>query len=181
MAQGFGSSAGEAEQHGSLTPEQAQKLQDLADAQAAAFGRLCAKLLISTRHAQMTLAEVNTYVSPAVGLGQFALVAAQSQPGGASGIAAAAWWALVSPEVDERLTASQDPFLRLEAHEWNGGEQPWIIDTIGHYEFVGELLKRLSEHTFKGKSIKLRAARPDGRMAVRRIDARPPHGEQTKS
>ena len=92
-------------------------------------------------------------------------------------LAAAAWWAYVSPEVDQRLTASREPHLKLDPKEWRSGDQPWIIEAIGDPRIVSELVKTLAERHFTGKTAKLRAAMPDGRMAVGRLAARPPAAE----
>jgi hemolysin-activating ACP:hemolysin acyltransferase len=152
-----------------------------ADARAATFGRLLALLMASPRHMSMTLAEANAYVAPAVALGQVAIMAAQKSEGGPMALAGAAWWALVSPEVDQKLSASRDAHLRLELADWNSGDQPWVIEAIGDPKVVNELVKRLAERNFKGKAAKLRAHLPDGRVAVGRLEPRPPVAEQTKT
>jgi cytolysin-activating lysine-acyltransferase len=160
-------------------PAEAQKA--AADARAAAFGRIIAMLMSSPRHAGMTLAQANGYLAPAIALGQFALLGAQQTENGPMAVAGAAWWAFVSPDVDQRLTESRDAHLRLEPAEWKSGDQPWVIEAIGDPKLVNELVKRLAERNFKGKTAKLRAFLPDGRVAVGRLEPKPPNVEQTKA
>jgi len=149
-----------------------------ADARAAAFGRIIALLMISPRHADMTLREAQAFVAPAIAHGQLAILGKQTGETGTPELAAAAWWAMVSPEVDERLTKSSDARLALAADEWRSGDQPWIVETIGEAELINELVKRLAERTFTGKPAKLRAHLPDGRVAIGRIERKAPEGNK---
>jgi cytolysin-activating lysine-acyltransferase len=152
------------------TPE-AQKA--AADMRAATFGRLMAMLLASPKHAGMTLAQTNAYVMPAIALGQFAMVGAHQTEKGPMSIAAAAWWALVSPEIDQRLSDSREAHLSLQAADWNSGDQPWVIEAFGEPKLLNSLLGRLAEQKFKGKTAKLRAHLADGRIAVGRLEPKP--------
>lgn len=129
----------------------------------------------------MTLKEAQALVAPAIALGQLAILGRPSASAGGAEMAAAAWWAFVSPEVDERLTQSRDPYLTLEAADWQSGDLPWVIEMVGNGEVINELVRRLAETTFAGKSAKLRARLPDGRMAVGRIERKPTATEQTKT
>lgn len=151
-----------------------------ADARAAAFGRIIALLIASPRHSAMTLQQAQALVAPAIALGQLAILGKPPVSAGGGDMAAAAWWAFVSPEVDERLTQSRDPFLSLEPSDWQSGDQPWVVEMVGNGEVINELLRRLAETAFAGKSAKIRARLPDGRMAVGRIE-RKQTSEQTKT
>lgn len=155
-----------------LTPEEARKHAEAAEHRAAAYGRILAMMSVSPRHNKLSLRELNGFLTPAIALGQFAMVGAQSPQGGPSSLAAVAWWAFVSPEVDKRLSDSTSEFLHVEGKDWKSGDQPWIIDAVGDQRVVGELLKMLAERTFKDKPAKLRAAMPDGRIAVGRLETK---------
>lgn len=155
-----------------LDTAQSQRSAELAEQRAAAYGRIIALLSASPRHSGLSLRELNEFLSPAIALGQFAMVGAQPQPGSAATVAAVAWWAFVSPDVDQRLSDSSSPFLHLEASEWRTGDQPWIIEAAGDAKMLGELFKILAERTFKDKPAKLRAAMQDGRIAVGRLEAK---------
>ncbi|MEQ1652886.1 MAG: toxin-activating lysine-acyltransferase [Hyphomicrobium sp.] len=160
-------------------PTEAQRA--ASDVRAAAFGRVMALLMASPRHSAMTLSEASAYVTPALALGQIAMMGAQQADSGPMALAAAAWWAFVSPEVDQRLSESREPHLKLASSEWKCGDQPWVIDTIGDPRLVNELVKRLAVSNFKGKPAKLRAFLPDGRIAVGRLEPKPAQTEQTNA
>ncbi len=151
-----------------------------ADARAANLGRLVALLMISPRHAKLTVHDLNSYLAPALALGQFAVVAAKETSGGPPKVAAAAWWAFVSTEVDQRLSASRDEFLNLAHNEWNSGTVPWIIEAVGDARVVNEMLKKIAQRNFKGATAKVRAVLPDGRIAVGRMEP-VPQAPQTKA
>ena len=152
----------------------AEPLTATADARAATFGRVLALMMASPRHAAMTLAEANATIAPPLALGQIAMMGAKTTENGPVALAAAAWWAYVSPEVDQRLTASREPHMKLNPNDWKSGDQPWIIEAIGDKRLVSELVKTLAEKHFIGKAAKLRAVLPDGRVAIGRLDPRPP-------
>lgn len=157
-----------------LSPEDAKKAAEAADQRAAAFGRILALMSASGRHNKLTLRELSNHLTPAIALGQYAMVGAQQQKDGPMGIAAVAWWAFVSPEVDKRLSESSSEFLHLEPKDWRSGPQPWVIDTAGDPKIIGELLKKLAEGSFKNQPAKIRAALPDGRIAVGQIKPKDP-------
>ncbi len=140
------------------------------DARAANLGRLVAMLMISPRHSKLTVHELNIFLGPALALGQFAVVGAKDVKDGPTKVAAAAWWAFVTPEVDQRLTDSRDEYLKLAPDEWNSGNIPWIVEAVGEARIVNEMLKNIAARTFKGAPAKLRAVLPDGRIAVGRME-----------
>jgi cytolysin-activating lysine-acyltransferase len=162
-------------------PMTAEAQRAASDARAATFGRLVALLMASPRHGTMTLADANALVAPAVALGQFALVNAQHVENGPMAVAAATWWAFVSPEVDQRLSESRDPHLKLQPQEWRSGDQPWVIEAIGEAKVVNDLVGKLAENYFKGKHPKIRAILPDGRVAVGRLEPKPQGADLTKA
>lgn len=164
---------GEATKAPAPSPEVLKQMEKAAEQRAAIYGRILALLSISPRHNKLTLRELNVILTPAVALGQFAVISAPVQQGGPSTIAAVVWWALVTPEVDKRLTESSSEFLHVENNEWKAGDQPWIIEAVGDQRVVGELLRKLAERTFKTKPAKLRALLPDGRIAVGRLEHKP--------
>jgi hemolysin-activating ACP:hemolysin acyltransferase len=161
---------------GAATPE---ALRAAADARAATFGRILALLMASPRHAGMTLAEANGFIAPAIALGQFAMVGAQQVENGPMAIAGAAWWAFVSPEVDQRLSESREAHLRLQPQDWKSGDQPWVIEAIGDPKIINDLIGKLAERHFTNRPAKIRAYLPDGRVAVGRLE--PKAAETTQS
>ena len=79
---------------------------------------------------------------------------------------AVALWALVSPDVDKRLTESAGAAIRLRPDEWRSGDILWLIDVIGDQSVVQQLLKNLGEKTFKGRDVRTRARGADGKPNV---------------
>ena len=165
-------------QPAATTPE-AQRA--AADARAAVFGRLVALLMASPRHSGMILADANAYIAPAVALGQFALASAQQSENGPLAVAAAVWWAWVSPEVDKRLCESRETHFKLQPQDWKSGDQPWVIESIGDAKVVNELVSKLAERYFTAKPAKLRAVLPDGRIAIGRLEPRAQEGQPAKA
>ena len=157
-----------------LSPEEARKAAAATEAMAATFGRVVALLIASPRHRKLKLEDVGTMLMPAIALGQYAVVGAKAQKDGPVSIAAAVWWAFVSPEVDKRLSESRDEFLKLSASEWNCGDLPWVIEAIGEQKILNEMVKRIASRKFKGKPAKLRALMPDGKVAVGSLEPSKP-------
>ncbi len=59
-------------------------------------------------------------------------------------------WALVSPEVAQRLRSPQP---KIAPHEWKSGEEVWLIDAIAPFGQLEETLKELIEKNFAGKKV----------------------------
>lgn len=153
-----------------LSPEDAKKAAAVTEAIAATFGRMMALLTTSPRHRALPLEAASALVMPPMMLGQFAVVGARNQKDGPMAIAAAAWWAFVSPDVDQRLSSSRDAVLRLEAADWKSGSIPWIVDVAGDQKIVNELLKQVSTRNFQGARVKLRAFTDKGQIVVGKIE-----------
>lgn len=141
------------------------------DARAAALGRIAALLMASPRHADMTLRDLGDFLAPAVARGQFALLCLHSGDGQPP-VVGAMWWAFVSDGVDRRLSASRAAHLKLEAADWQSGDQPWIVEMLGDRQVLNELIKRVAGKAFPAKPAKLRTLLPDGRLAVGRLERR---------
>ena len=59
-------------------------------------------------------------------------------------------WALVSDEVDQRLTNRNG---KLRPADWRSGPHPWIIDLIAPFGGVDEVVKAVFATVFSGKSV----------------------------
>ena len=114
----------------------------------------------------MPLEAASALIMPPMALGQFAVVGARSQKDGPMAIAAAAWWAFVSPDVDQRLSQSRDPVLKLDPADWKSGTTPWIVEVLGDQNIVNELLKQIAARHFQGAPAKLRAFTDKGQIVV---------------
>ncbi|MEW6133708.1 MAG: toxin-activating lysine-acyltransferase, partial [Pseudomonadota bacterium] len=59
-------------------------------------------------------------------------------------------WALVNDPVDARLRSAQP---KIAPHEWQSGEQVWIIDAVAPFGQLEETLKELRETMFPGRKV----------------------------
>ena len=130
-----------------------------------ALGQIVALLMRSAHHRQHSLADLEWLLTPALLSGQFRIAHAQAQPNGPRTPVAAALWASVSSEVDQRLSDLASP-LRLTPEEWRSGDILWLVDTVGDARVVPQLLKHLQDTTFKGRDMKVRVRGEDGKMGV---------------
>lgn len=80
------------------SPEQARQIAEIEIAP----GQIVSLLMRSTHHKQHSLADLEWLLLPAVLSGQFRIAHAQAQPNGPHSPVAAALWASVSSEVDQR-------------------------------------------------------------------------------
>jgi hemolysin-activating ACP:hemolysin acyltransferase len=86
---------------------------------------------------------------------------------------AAVLWAMVSEDVDRRLSAELDKPIRLQASEWRSGTIPWIVAALGEPNTTGQLLGQLSKTVFKDRPAKLRTRGPDGKAFIGRLEVDP--------
>lgn len=66
-----------------------------------------------------------------------------------------------------------DP-IRLKPQEWRSGEHLWVVEAVGERRVIGALLKRLQDKDWKGRAVKLRVSGPDGKAAIRSLEAAAP-------
>jgi cytolysin-activating lysine-acyltransferase len=142
-------------------PEQARQIAEIE----IALGQIVSLLIRSAHHKQHSLADLEWMLLPAVLAGQFRIAHAQAQPSGPRTPVAAALWASVSSEVDQRLSDLSNP-LRLSPQEWRSGDILWLVDTVGDARVVPQLLKHLQETAFKGRDMKVRVRGEDGKTGI---------------
>lgn len=144
---------------------------------AAAFGEMVTLLLRSKADRSRPLSDLEWMIAPAVMTGQFAIADAQSKTTGAISPVGAVLWAMVSEEVDGKLSDVTKTDLRLEAQEWKSGDIPWIILAMGDKRVVAGLIKKISDEVFKSQAPKIRSRDKDGKPVVGRVQAgEPPAG-----
>jgi hemolysin-activating ACP:hemolysin acyltransferase len=131
-----------------------------------ALTQIIGVLMRSQHYRQYTLGDLDWLVIPPVMAGQFRIGEVKSKKDGATLPVAVLLWAKVSPEVDERLTKSDDPAIRLSPQEWTSGDILWLTHAAGEPRFVRHLLKQISETAFKGLAVKTRARGEDGKVVV---------------
>lgn len=137
---------------------------------AASFGEIIMLLMRSQTEKFHTLQDLEWLIAPAMVRGQFALADAQSKETGAVMPVGAVLWALVSADVDKRLSERLEEPMRLKPDEWRSGEIPWIILTVGDPKVIGGLLQQMTKNVFKERPAKIRVKGPDGKVVVGRLE-----------
>jgi hemolysin-activating ACP:hemolysin acyltransferase len=131
-----------------------------------ALTQIIGVLMRSQHYRQYTLGDLDWLVIPPVLAGQFRIGEVKTKKDDATIPVAVLLWAKVSPEVDERLTKSDSPAIRLSPEEWTSGDILWLTHAAGEPRFVRHLLKQISETAFKGLEVKTRARGEDGKIVV---------------
>jgi cytolysin-activating lysine-acyltransferase len=131
-----------------------------------ALTQIIGVLMRSQHYRQYTLGDLDWLVIPPVLAGQFRIGEVKTKKDDATVPVAVLLWARVSPEVDERLTKSDSPAIRLSPEEWTSGDILWLTHAAGEPRFVRHLLKQISETAFKGLEVKTRARGEDGKVVV---------------
>jgi len=139
--------------------------------QSVAFAQIISVLMRSPRYRHYTLGDLEWLVVPALATSQWRVIAAQSKQNGVSVPVAVALWAMVSAEVDKKLSENLHVPIRLRPDEWKSGDILWLVDAVGDPRAVPQVLKQLLETSFKGREAKVRAAGEDGKITVRRLGA----------
>jgi hemolysin-activating ACP:hemolysin acyltransferase len=112
-----------------------------------AFGDMVALLSRSPAHNNLSLADLEWRLLPPVALNQFAL-ADSKLPNGKTVLAAFVLWARVAPEVHARLMQGQSYPIRLQHSEWQSGDCFCIVDAVGNFNVVRNIITELSKEVF---------------------------------
>ena len=148
---------------------EAQKRQMMAKMVAASFGEVVTLMMRTPRYRKMPIETLEATAAAPVALGQVAIAEAQSKETGSVMPVAAVLWARVSPEVDRRLSDTENETTALKINEWRSGDIPWIIEAIGERKALGRLLHQLVTTVFKTSLPKMRTTGADGKPTVGRL------------
>lgn len=170
---------GVVEQPPELSPEELQKRAAASRNIAAAFGEIVALLSRSQHFKHYALTDLEWLVAPAIAHGQFAKADAQHKTLGFTTPIAVVMWALVSPEVDQRLSTELEQPVRLKPQEWKSGSTAWVIVAEGEQRAAGALLQQLKERVFKDVPLKARVMGPNGKPVVANIAVQAPSAAKT--
>ncbi|MEO1694722.1 MAG: toxin-activating lysine-acyltransferase [Pseudomonadota bacterium] len=130
---------------------------------ASAFGDIVNVLMRTETFRELSLADLDWLVLPALQTGQFALAHGDPRPADTRNSEAAdakkpnipiavVLWAFVSDEVDGRLRKSAaEPILKLEATEWRSGDIPWIVAAGGVPDALRATLGHMAKNVFPAK------------------------------
>jgi hemolysin-activating ACP:hemolysin acyltransferase len=135
--------------------------------QSATFGDVVALLARSPQYRHYSLGDLEWLVVPAIAYGQFRIAEGIDVKTGNRGAVAAALWASVSEEVEQRLVANLGQTPRLQPNEWRSGDRCWLMSVAGEPRAVSMLLKQLSETQFKERPLWIAARDAGGQAVVR--------------
>jgi cytolysin-activating lysine-acyltransferase len=139
------------------------------------LGSIASVLMASPQHRYSFLADLEwpgalarqtDTVLPALATGQFSLADARDQTTGFSAPVGAVLWAMVSEEVDQRLTAQPGYPIRLRPQDWRSGNIPWLVEAIGEPRAVAAMVKTLIERQFPEVGLKAVVRGDDGKARV---------------
>jgi hemolysin-activating ACP:hemolysin acyltransferase len=149
-----------------LSSADMQKARDVSARLLMRFGEVVSVLMRAPQFRELPLKHLQDTVVPPLMSGQFLVAEAQSKTQGFVTPVAAALWARVSKEVDQRLSQNLDAPPQLTPKDWNSGDIGWLIVLAGNVQALAPLLKQLQETTFKGRPVKMRAKAKDGKTVV---------------
>lgn len=156
-----------------LSTEEAQKRYAQSKRMAASFGELVLLLMQAPNEKKLAIQDLDWLIGPAMMTGQFAIAEAQAKDSGLVTPVAGVLWALVSPEVDSRLSDTTNANIRLTTEEWRSGSIPWITLAIGDPKIWLNLVEKLSVPAFKGQTPKVRLYTPDGKVSIGNVGPNP--------
>ena len=114
-------------------------------------------LMRSPQFRNVTLADLEELVVPAITTGRFMIAEAQANKSGFITPVAVVLWASVSEEIDRQLSETRDQPVRLAPKDWKSGDIPWVIVAAGDQRLVKALQQRLQETVLKGRPLKSRS------------------------
>lgn len=137
---------------------------------AASVGDIAVVFSRSPAHKHYSLADIEWMIMPAVSHGQFYVAEAMNKESGFRTPIAVVTWALVSEEVDQRLSADFSHRIRLRPDEWKSGDIAWIVDLAGAPVGIRHALQWMKAGPFKDKDAKLVVRDAQGAARVETLD-----------
>ncbi len=125
-----------------------------------AMGHALWLMMQSPLHRHLFIADLEWMLVPPVALGQFRLWRQENRPIGF------VTWALVGPEVEERLRRGD---IRLKPAEWKSGDSVWLMDTILPFGGLEAAVKETKQMVFPDRPVNVVKFTADRRMVVERV------------
>ncbi len=125
-----------------------------------AMGHALWLMMQSPLHRHLFIADLEWMLVPPVALGQFRLWRQENRPIGF------VTWALVAPEVEERLRRGD---IRLKPAEWKSGDAVWLMDTILPFGGAEAAIKETKQMVFPDRPVNVVKFTADRRMVVETI------------
>jgi cytolysin-activating lysine-acyltransferase len=125
-----------------------------------AMGHALWLMMQSPLHRHLFIADLEWMLVPPVALGQFRLWRQENRPIGF------VTWALVGPEVEERLRRGD---IRPKPNEWKSGEAAWLMDTILPFGGADAAVKETKQMVFPDRPVNVVKFTADRRMVVEQL------------
>jgi cytolysin-activating lysine-acyltransferase len=142
----------------------ADQPQQAADDMSRILGQIVSLLGQSPSHKHVFLADLEWLVLPAL-IGRQVRVWRRNTERGVLPVAYASW-AMVSAEVDQRLSQGQ---IKLKPSEWRSGNIPWLIDLVAPYGGGDAALQELADQVVPGGEMKTLVPNSGGGVSVRGV------------
>lgn len=133
---------------------------------AAGLGGIVSVLMRAPDYRNATIGDLEWLVGPPLAADQFAIAEGHHAETGIVAPVAIVLWAMVSDEVDKRLSDVTTPNPRLEPKDWRSGSMPWVVAAVGDRRALTSLLEQLVKAKFKGAKAKIRVRDPNGQEKV---------------
>jgi len=130
----------------------------------------------SPHYREYRIADLEWLLLPPITNGQYRIgeTKLDEKHGGATLPVSLVLWALVSPDVDQRLTTATGTAPRLAPEEWKSGDIPWLVHAAGETRFVRPVINQLITTTFKGQTVKVLGRDKDDNVKVHVLDGATP-------
>ena len=140
------------------------------------FTQAVGVLMRSPHYREYRIADLEWLLLPPITNGQYRIgeTKLDEKHGGATLPVSLVLWALVSPDVDQRLTAATGTAPQLAPEEWKSGDIPWLVHAAGETRFVRPVVEQLMATTFKGQTVKVLARDKDDNVKVHIFDGATP-------
>jgi hemolysin-activating ACP:hemolysin acyltransferase len=155
-----------------VSDEEKRKIASASKHLTAQFGEIVTVLMRSPLYKHYSLADMQWLVLPPLLTGQYALATAQHKDNGMTAPVGLVLWARVSDDVDKRLQTLKQP-IKLAPHEWQSGDNVWVVAAIGEERILKSILGRLHENEWKKSTAKMQGRGADGKAAVIKIEGKP--------
>lgn len=133
---------------------------------AAGLGGIVSVLMRAPDFRNATIGDLEWLVGPPLAVDQFAIAEGHHAETGIVAPVAIVLWAMVSEEVDKRLSDVATPNPRLEPKDWRSGSIPWVVVAAGDRRALTSLLEQLVKAKFKGAKAKIRVRDTNGQEKV---------------
>ena len=146
-----------------VVPTEAQKA--VATSILLKLGQIVGALMRSPQFSAMSLSQLQALVMPPLLCGQYLVAETTSISQGVAVPVAAALWANVSADVDQRLSDLSNP-LQLAPNEWKSGDIPWLIILAGDAKMAAPMINNLQRSVLMGQPLKMRIPDQSGNLVV---------------